>query len=90
MKKKHGYETPVIFSGKTSRYLAEAICKELGIELSDNNLATFADGEVYARMEETVRGRDCFIVQSTCNPVNDNLSAELHVLRRVFYYCTSK
>ena len=68
---------PVIFSGKTSRYLAEAICKELGVELSNNNLATFADGEVYARMEETVRGRDCFIVQSTCNPVNDNLMAVL-------------
>lgn len=64
---------PIIFSGKTSRYLAEAICKELGLDLSNNNLQTFADGEIYARMEETVRGRDCFIVQSTCNPVNDNL-----------------
>ena len=68
---------PVIFSGKTSRYLAEAICKELGVELSNNNLENFADGEVYARMEPTVRGRDCFIVQSTCNPVNDNLMAVL-------------
>ena len=66
-----------IFSGTSSRPLAEAICKKLGVDLSDNNLATFADGEVYAQMSETVRGRDCFIVQSTCNPVNDNLMTVL-------------
>ena len=66
-----------VFSGKTSRPLAEAICKELGIELSNNSLSTFADGEICVWMEETVRGQDCFIVQSTCKPVNDNLMAML-------------
>lgn len=66
-----------VFSGKTSRPLAEAICKELGIELSNNSLSTFADGEICVWMEETVRGQDCFIVQSTCKPVNDNLMSIL-------------
>ena len=62
-----------VFSGKTSRPLAEDICRELGIELSDNSLTTFADGEVCVWMDKTVRGLDCFVVASTCKPVNDNL-----------------
>ena len=66
-----------VFSGKTSRPLAEAICRELGIELSNNSLATFADGEICVWMDGTVRGQDCFIVQSTCKPVNDNLMSIL-------------
>ena len=66
-----------VFAGKSSRPLAEEICRELGIELSNNNLSTFADGEICVRMDETVRGRDCFVVQSSCKPVNDNLMALL-------------
>ena len=66
-----------VFSGKTSRPLAEDICRELGVELSNNSLSTFADGEICVWMEQTVRGRDCFVVQSTCKPVNDNLMAML-------------
>ena len=66
-----------VFSGKTSRPLAEGICRELGIPLSNNSLSTFADGEICVWMEETVRGQDCFIVQSTCKPVNDNLMSVL-------------
>ena len=68
----HGKEVKV-FSGRTSRPLAEDICRELGIELSDNSLTTFADGEVCVWMDQTVRGLDCFVVASTCKPVNDNL-----------------
>lgn len=66
-----------IFSGKSSRPLAEAICRELGVELSNNSLTSFADGEICVWMDETVRGRDCFVVQSTCKPVNDNLMSVL-------------
>ena len=66
-----------VFSGKTSRPLAEGICRELGIQLSNNSLSTFADGEISVWMDETVRGRDCFVVESTCKPVNDNLMAML-------------
>lgn len=67
----------MVFSGFTGRPLAEAICKELNVTLSNNNLDRFADGEIYARMDDTVRGRDCFIVQSTSRPVNDNLMSLL-------------
>ncbi len=66
-----------VFSGNTSRPLAEAICRELGVELTSNQLSTFADGEVCVWMDETVRGLDCFVVESTCKPVNDNLMALL-------------
>ncbi len=66
-----------VFAGKTSRPLAEEICRELGIELSNNSISTFADGEICVWMDETVRGRDCFVVQSSCKPVNDNLMALL-------------
>ena len=66
-----------IFSGKTSRPLAEEICRELGVALSNNSLTAFADGEICVWMDETVRGRDCFVVQSTCKPVNDNLMSVL-------------
>ena len=66
-----------VFSGNTSRHLAEDICRELGVELSNNSLSTFADGEICVWMEQTVRGRDCFVVESTCKPVNDNLMAML-------------
>ena len=66
-----------IFSGNTSRPLAEDICRELGVQLSNNSLSKFADGEICVWMDETVRGRDCFIVESTCKPVNDNLMSIL-------------
>ena len=66
-----------VFSGDTSRPLAEAIARELNVGLSANSLTAFADGELCVWMDETVRGRDCFVVQSTCKPVNDNLMAIL-------------
>ena len=45
----------------------------MGINLSSANVGKFADGETYVRINETVRGKDCYIIQSTCPPVNDNL-----------------
>ena len=66
-----------VFSGVSSKPLAERICRELGVELSDNTLDTFSDGEISVRMKESVRGQDCFVVASTCKPVNDNLMALL-------------
>lgn len=62
-----------VFCCSASRPLAEGICKELNITLGNNNVTTFADGEVCVWMDETVRGRDVFVVQSTCKPVNNNL-----------------
>ena len=62
-----------IFSGSSNKALAEAICREIGIPLGNSEVGTFSDGECYASFYETVRGSDVFVVQSTNNPVNNNL-----------------
>jgi len=62
-----------IFSGSSNRALAEAICKEIGIPLGKSEVGTFSDGECFASFYETVRGSDVFVIQSTNNPVNNNL-----------------
>ena len=62
-----------IFSGSSNRALAEAICKEIGIQLGNAEVGTFSDGECFASIYETVRGSDVFVVQSTSNPVNEHL-----------------
>ena len=61
-----------IFSGRSSKYLAEEIAKVYGDELGKVNLTTFSDGEFQVSFEQTVRGNDVYIVQSTFSPV-DNL-----------------
>ena len=62
-----------IFSANANRPLAEAICSRLGIPMGDSIVTSFADGEVSVSINETVRGCDVFVIQSTCKPVNDNL-----------------
>ena len=62
-----------IFSGNSNRPLAEAICKEVGVQLGNAEVGAFSDGENFVSIYETVRGSDVFVVQSTCAPVNDNL-----------------
>ena len=62
-----------IFSGSSNKALAEAICKEIGIPLGKSEVGTFSDGECFASFYETVRGSDVFVIQSTNNPVNNNL-----------------
>ena len=62
-----------IFCGNSNPEFAENICKELGINLGQAEVKTFADGEVSVSLLETVRGADVFLIQSTCKPVNDNL-----------------
>ena len=62
-----------VFSGNSNPAFAQAICRELGIEMGKSDVKTFADGEVSVSLEETVRGADVFLIQSTCNPVNNNL-----------------
>lgn len=61
-----------IFSGTNSRYLSEEMCKHLGIELGKMNTTRFSDGEFAVSFEESVRGCDVFLVQSTF-PNSDNL-----------------
>lgn len=61
-----------VFSGTSSRYLAEKICKELGCELGQMNIQYFADGEFSVSYEESIRGSHVFLIQSTF-PKSDNL-----------------
>lgn len=61
-----------IFAGSASRYMGEEICKDLGIELGKMNVQHFADGEFEVSFEETVRGCEVYLVQSTF-PNTDNL-----------------
>lgn len=62
-----------LFSGRAHLQLAQRIADYLDIPLGKIAISNFPDGEVIARVEEDVRGRDVFIVQPTCPPVNDNL-----------------
>lgn len=62
----------MVFSGTASRYLAEKICQELGCPLGNLTVTRFADGEFEVCYEESIRGRDVFLVQSTF-PNSDNL-----------------
>ncbi len=68
----HGTEIK-LFAGNSNRALAEAIAKELKLPLSNVEVGHFSDGETSVHLGETVRGRDVFIIQSTCSPVNENL-----------------
>ena len=62
-----------IFSGTSNQKLASDVCKYLGIPLGGANVERFPDGEKTVRVEDDVRGRDCFVVQSTCEPVDEHL-----------------
>jgi ribose-phosphate pyrophosphokinase len=62
-----------VFSGRANIPLAEKIAQCLGDSLGKITLANFPDGEISVRIDEDVRGRDIFLVQPTCPPVNENL-----------------
>ncbi len=62
-----------IFSGRSNPELAGKIADYLGMPLGRAELASFPDGEVSLKLHEDVRGRDVFVIQSTCTPVNENL-----------------
>ena len=62
-----------VFAGRAGLELAEAACACLDIPLGQGRTELFPDGELFVKVDEDVRGRDCFVVQSTCDPVNANL-----------------
>ncbi len=62
-----------IFSGNANPDLARSLCQHLGQPLGSAKVERFADGEVYVEIDQNVRGVNCFVVQPTCTPVNDNL-----------------
>ena len=62
-----------IFSGRSNPALGDAICNYLNTRPGRVHAETFPDGELFVKLNDDVRGRDVFVVQSTCRPVNDNL-----------------
>ena len=73
------YESLMVFAGNASAGLAENVVKHLGISLGRASVGKFSDGEIAVELLENVRGRDVFILQSTCAPTNDNLMELLTV-----------
>ncbi len=63
----------MIFSGNANRALSEGIAKKLNVRLGMATVSRFRDGEIGVEIEETVRGRDVFIIQPTCSPANEHL-----------------
>ncbi len=63
----------VIFSGNSNAKLADDICENLGVSLGKCAIDRFSDGEIRAKIGENVRGKDVFVIQSTCYPANENL-----------------
>jgi len=63
----------MLFSGRGNPALSQRIADKLGIRLGRVTTKTFADGEIYVKYDDSVRGADLFIVQPTCRPVNENL-----------------
>jgi ribose-phosphate pyrophosphokinase len=64
----------MVTAGRASRELGGKIAEKLGVELTDAGLKTFADGEVYCRYQESIRGADLFIVQSICGSEREGLT----------------
>jgi len=62
-----------VFSGNSNESLAEKICVSLGVPLGQAKVKNFSDGEIMVEIGENVRGRDIYVVQSTCSPTNNNL-----------------
>ncbi len=69
-----------IVAGRAHAALAHDICQYLDLPLGKIESFNFSDGEIFCRVEENVRGRDVFVIQPTCPPVNDNLVELLVIL----------
>src|SRR3954471_21994560 len=67
------YESLMAFTGSANPLLAHAVVRRLNIPLGHATCAKFSDGEVNVEVMENVRGKDCFVLQSTCAPANDSL-----------------
>lgn len=69
-----------IFSGTANPELAKEVADYLEIQLGAVKISPFSDGEIYVQIQESVRGVDCFVIQPTCSPVNENLMELLILL----------
>lgn len=71
---------PLLIAGTSNTALAEKIAQYLGIRLTPAKVKRFSDGEVMVEIDENVRSKDVFVIQSTCPPVNDNLMELLIII----------
>lgn len=62
-----------VFSCNSNPQLAQEIAEHIGVPLGDAVVGRFSDGEIHVRLNESVRGSDVYVIQSTCHPVNQNL-----------------
>ncbi|MGB9866609.1 MAG: ribose-phosphate diphosphokinase [Bacillota bacterium] len=69
-----------LFAGNANRSLAQDIASNLGIQLGDMEVGRFSNGEIKVVINENVRGSDTFLIQPTCQPVNDNLMEALIII----------
>lgn len=69
-----------IFSGTANPELSREVAEYLEIDLGQVKISPFSDGEIYVQVQESVRGIDCFVIQPTCSPVNENLMELLILL----------
>jgi len=67
------YDSLMVFTGNANPLLAADVCKHLNIHLGRATVGRFSDGEVMVELLENVRGKDVFVLQSTCMPTNDSL-----------------
>ena len=72
-----------VFSGNSNRPLAESICSILGIEMGSAEVKKFSDGETSVDIHQSIRGKDIYLVQSTCSPTNEHLMELLVMLDAV-------
>src|SRR5258706_14723986 len=71
------YESLMVFTGNANPLLAHAVVRRLNIPLGHATVGKFSDGEIQVELLENVRGKDCFVLQSTCAPANDSLTEVL-------------
>ena len=69
-----------VFSGNSNKRLAAEICEHVGVDQGAIEVGRFSNGEIKVIINENVRGTDVFVVQPTCNPVNDNLMELLIII----------
>ena len=67
------YSGPLVFGGRAGRHLSRRVCDYLKIPEGELEVQTFSDGELGVKINENVRGADCYLIQSTSPPVNENL-----------------
>ena len=70
----------MLFSGGANKDLSAKVAKQLHLDLGHADVGRFSDGEVTVEIHENVRGKDVFLLQSTCAPTSDNLMELLIIL----------